>query len=119
MQDFRQLKVWEKAHQLTLAVYNASRTFPKEERYGMTSQARRSAASTAANIAEGCGRSKSGDFARFLEIAAGSVSELEYHLLLARDLDYIDGSVHERLSADAAEIIRMLGSLTRKVRAQQ
>jgi len=117
MQDFRKLNVWRKSHQLTLAVYKASKCFPADERYGLTSQARRSAASIPANIAEGCGRSASGDFARFLEIASGSASELEYHLLLAHDLDHLDAAVHERLSTDVKEVKQMLSSLTKKVRS--
>ena len=116
MQDFRKLNVWRKAHQLTLAVYEATRKFPDDERYGLTGQMRRCAASVPTNIAEGCGRSTSGDFARFLDIASGSASELEYHLLLARDLAYIDNSTHERLTAETIEVKQMLASLTRKVR---
>ena len=115
MQDFRKLNVWQKAHQLTLSLYEAKRRFPEEERYGLKSQMRRCAASVPANIAEGCGRSKSGDFARFLEIASGSASELEYHLVLARDLGYIDNSTHEHLTAEAIQVKQMLASLTQKV----
>ena len=116
MQDFRKLNVWQKAHELTLAIYRASRGFPQEERYGLTSQIRRCAVSIAANIAEGCGRSKSGDFTRFLEIASGSASELEYHLLLARDLHYLDHVTSEDLSRKVGEVKQMLSSLTQKVR---
>ena len=116
MQDFRKLKVWHKAHQLTLAVYRATKGFPQEELYGLTSQARRSAASIGANIAEACGRSGSGDFARFLEVASGSASELEYHLLLAHDLNHLGGPTHQRLAADVAEVKQMLSSLRRKAR---
>jgi len=83
MKDFRELKVWEKAHQLTLEVYKATTIFPKDELYGLTSQIRRACASIPANIAEGCGRRGDAEFARFLGIAMGSASELDYHLLLA------------------------------------
>src|SRR5713226_5621353 len=86
MRDFRELKVWEKAHGLTLAVYTATARFPKEELYGLTTQIRRSCASIPANLAEGCCRSGDVEFARFLQIAMGSASELEYHVLLAHDL---------------------------------
>ena len=86
MQDFRDLKVWAKAHMATLATYRLTETFPTTERYGLTQQMRRAAASIAANIAEGCGRGSDADFSRFLQMAFGSASELEYFLLVARDL---------------------------------
>ena len=89
MKDFKELKVWEKAHALTLQVYQETRSFPREEIYGLTSQVRRAAASVAANIVEGCGRRSDGEFTRFLQIARGSASELKYHLLLARDLHFL------------------------------
>ncbi len=92
MKDFKELKVWEKAHALTLAVYQGTRCFPREEIYGLTSQLRRAASSVAANIVEGCGRRSDGEFTRFLQIARGSASELEYHLLLARDLHLLSES---------------------------
>jgi four helix bundle protein len=90
VQDYRHLKVWEKAHQLTLAVYKATVPFPKDELYGLTSQIRRACTSIPANIAEGCGRDGDAEFARFLRIAMGSASELDYHLLLARDLGFLN-----------------------------
>ena len=119
MQDFRKLNVWHKAHRLVLSVYDVSRDFPKDELFGLTSQSRRSAASIPANIAEGCGRSGARDFARFLEIAFGSASELEYHLLLARDLRILDPPKHERLSADVREVKQMLTSLIQNVRTRR
>ena len=82
MRDFRSLKVWEKSHRLTLAVYQATMNFPREERYSLTQQIRRASVSIASNIAEGCGRKGAADFARFLQIAMGSASELEYQFLL-------------------------------------
>ena len=103
MQD-RNLKVWEKAHALTLDVYRASRFFPREEMYGRTSQMRRASVSIGANIAEGVCRRGDIDFVRFLQIAVGSASELEYHLLLARDLELMAPSDYERLSRDAVEV---------------
>src|SRR5206468_7800270 len=96
MQDFRELRVWNTAHELTLAAYQITRGFPKSELYGLTSQIRRSAASICANIAEGCGRGSRRDFARLLQIARGSASELEYHLILAADLRLVDGPTHVR-----------------------
>lgn len=117
MRDFRSLKVWEKSHQLTLAVYKATAGFPKDELYGLTSQIRRSSASIAANIAEGCGRNGSAEFSRFLHIAMGSASELEYHLLLAHDLKLIANLDYERLSNNVTETKRMLASFIRKLKA--
>lgn len=89
MKDFRDLVVWQKAHDVALRVYQFTRPFPTEERYGLTAQLRRSASSIGANIAEGCGRGSDADFRRFLHIAMGSASELEYHFLLSRDLHYL------------------------------
>ena len=89
MKDFRELKVWRKAHELTLAVYQITASFPREELYGLTAQLRRASSSIAANLAEGCGRNGDAELARFCSMAMGSASELEYHLLLARDLKLI------------------------------
>jgi four helix bundle protein len=96
--DFRELKVWHKAHRLTLAVYQCSTEFPREERFGLTGQLRRCAASVAANLAEGCGRNGDAEFARFCSIALGSASELDYHLLLARGLNFIKPEQYTRLA---------------------
>ena len=117
MKNFRELKVWEKAHQLTLSVYRSTEKLPAEERYGLTGQLRRAAASIPANIAEGCGRAGDRDFARFLQMAMGSASELEYHLLLGRDLGYLDSTDHQELEERTTEIKRMLASLIRKLTA--
>lgn len=115
MRDFRDLKVWEKAHRLTLAVYKATSVFPKAELYGLTSQMRRACASIPANIAEGCGRSGEAELARFLRIALGSASELEYRLLLAHDLAFLSHSDHTRFADRVTEVKRMLTSLTQKL----
>jgi four helix bundle protein len=96
VQNFRNLKVWEKAHVVTLDVYRSTRAFPKEELYGLTSQMRRSSASIGANIAEGCCRNGDKDFGRFVQIAAGSAGELEYHIVLARDLDLLNADEYQR-----------------------
>ena len=117
MRDFHRLKVWARAHRLALDVYRATRAFPKDELYGLTSQMRRSASSICANIAEGCGRGKRPDFARFLDIAMGSASELEYHMLLAADLDLLPRTGFGALTAAVIEVKRMLAGLLRKVRA--
>ena len=89
MEDFKKLKVWSKAHELTLWIYQRTRSFPKDEMYGLTSQIRRASASIGANIAEGCGRRSDAEMRRFIQIARGSASELEYHLLLANDLHFV------------------------------
>jgi four helix bundle protein len=118
VQNFRNLKVWERAHVLTLDVYESSKSFPRDEIYGLTSQMRRASASIGANIAEGSCRRGDVDFARFLQIATGSASELEYHLLLARDLKLLQTQDYERLSGEAVEVKRMLASLMQKLRAE-
>jgi four helix bundle protein len=117
VQSFRNLKVWEKAHAMTLDVYRSTRVFPKEELYGLTSQMRRSSASIGANIAEGCCRNGDKDFGRFIQIAAGSAGELEYHILLVRDLGLLNADDYQRLSTETIEVKRMLTSLLQKLRA--
>jgi four helix bundle protein len=108
MRNFRSLQVWQKAHQLTLEVYRHTAGFPREELYGLTSQLRRSSSSIGANLAEGCGRNGKAELAPFCSIALGSASELEYHLLLARDLEFVQSSEYECLDESATEIKRML-----------
>jgi len=115
MKNFRDLKVWEKSHELALAAYDATSNFPKQEMFGLVSQIRRCATSIPANIAEGCGRRGNGEFHRFLQIASGSASELEYHLLLSRDLRFMDAETHRSLNHLVEEVKRMLASLARKV----
>ncbi len=117
MQSFKNLKVWEKAHALILDIYRYSKAFPRDEVYGLTSQMRRSSASIGANIAEGCCRKGDSELGRFLQIAMGSASELEYHLLLARDLDFLNSPDYQRLELEVVEVKRMLSSLIRKLRA--
>ena len=117
MQDFRNLKVWQKAHALTLAVYRGTREFPSDEKFGITSQLRRSCASIPANIAEGCARGGDVEFARFVTIAAGSASEADYHLLLARDLDYLDERDYQALFKQISEVKRMLNTFERTLRS--
>jgi four helix bundle protein len=117
MRDFHDLLVWQKAHQLTLTIYKATASFPRDELYGLTSQIRRAASSSPANIAEGCGRATEADFARFLQIAMGSSSELEYHLLLSRDLGLLEKEDFENLNAQVIEVKRMLTVFIQKLRA--
>lgn len=118
MKDFKKLKVWQKAHNLTLLVYKITRKFPKEELYGLTSQIRRAASSIPANIAEGSGRGGDADFARFLQIAMGSASELEYRLLLAHDLNMIERHTFEIFTDNTTEVKQMLTSLIKKLKAE-
>lgn len=115
MKDFRKLAVWEKAHGLTLAIYRETVAFPRQEVYGITSQMRRASASIAANIAEGCGRGGDGDFHRFLNTSAGSAVELEYFLLLAKDLGMLSKDVYDGLQQQVLEVERMLSGLLRTV----
>ncbi|HDZ01706.1 MAG TPA: four helix bundle protein [Nitrospirae bacterium] len=117
MKDSRELNVWEKSHRLTLKLYKATSNFPREEVYGLTSQIRRAGASIPTNIAEGCGRSRDTELARFLEIAMGSASEVEYLLLLSNDLNLLHSSDYKNLMTDAIEIKRMLTSFFKKLKA--
>jgi len=115
VRDFRRLTVWAQAHGLTLDVYQATADFPADEQFGLVVQARRAAVSVAANIAEGCGRHSEPDFRRFLTVAMGSASELEYHLLLAYDLRMLGQAEHEKLRADVIACKRMLGRLIARI----
>jgi four helix bundle protein len=108
MRDFQELLVWQKGHKLALAIYSETADFPDNERFGMTSQMRRAASSIPTNIAEGCGRNSDIEMARFMEIAMGSASELQYLLLLARDLTYLSEERYIYLYDNAIEIKRML-----------
>ena len=110
MKDFRELKVWQKAHRLTLAVYRITTDFPREELYGLTSQLRRSSSSISANLAEGCGRNGDAELARFCAIGMGSASELDYRLLLAKDLKLIQSKEYQDLALRTSEVKRMLTS---------
>jgi four helix bundle protein len=117
MKAFRQLNVWEKSHQLALAIYQSTAKFPKEELYGLTSQIRRASMSIPTNIAEGCGRNSNAEFARFLQIAIGSAGETEYQLLLSHDLGFLNKEQYDKLSIDVTEVKRRLASLPKTLRA--
>jgi len=117
MNNFHELTVWRKAHVLTLHIYKISRFFPKEELYGLTSQMRRACVSISANIAEGCGRGSDADFARFLHIAMGSAYELEYHLLLACELKFLEKEKADSAVAELSEVKKMLSGLIKKLKA--
>ncbi len=117
MQDFHGLKVWRKGHELVLAIYRATSRFPSDELYGLRSQMRRCVVSIPANIAEGFGRGSNADFVRFLHMAAGSASELEYFSLLAHDLTFIAAETYKHLTSEVTEIKRMLTGLIQKLKA--
>lgn len=119
MKDFRELKVWEKAHQLTLEIYKMTAEFPKEEQFGITSQIRRAATSIGLNIAEGCGRGSDADFKRFLFIALGSATETEYCLQLALDLHYIPNDLYVVMNDQINEMKKMLYAFTEKLKEKQ
>ena len=108
MRDFHKLGIWQRSHQLTLDVYKASKAFPKDELFGLTSQIRRAASSIPTNIAEGCGRASNKDYAHFLQIAIGSASEVEYELLLAHDLEYINDEAFNNLTSETIAIRKMI-----------
>jgi four helix bundle protein len=116
MQDFKSLKVWQKAHQLTMAVYKATVGFPTEEKYGLTSQIRRACVSIAANIAEGVGRDSDGELGRFLHISMGSATELEYELFLAHDLGFLKTADYRPLDSNLIEVKRMLNAFIQKLK---
>ncbi len=116
MQNYKELKVWSKSHELTLNVYSLTKNFPKDELYALTSQLRRASSSIPANIAEGCGKNTANDFARFLNISLGSANETEYFTLLSKDLDYLSIEDYDALDKLINEIKAMLIVLIRKVR---
>ena len=117
MKDFKELRVWQRSHGLGLRVYKITENFPAEEVYGLRSQIRRAATSIPTNIAEGCGRNTDIELARFLEIAMGSASELEYLLLLSKDLDFLTQSEYDRCTAEVVEIKQMLATFIKKLRS--
>jgi four helix bundle protein len=116
MRNFKDLRVWDEAHKLTLSVYKATQGFPREERFGLTSQLRRASASIAANLAEGCGRRSDVEMARYVQIAMGSGAELSYHLLLARDLALLGEEEYATLSLAVDRVMKMLSALSGKIR---
>lgn len=118
MQRFTRLKVWERSHGLVLGIYQATRTYPKEELYGLTAQLRRAAASVPANLAEGSKRKSNKEYAYFLNIAEGSLAEAECLLMLSRDLGYLDLQEAGRLLAELTEVASMLSSLRSRVESR-
>ena len=116
MQNYKRLKVWEKAHRFTVEVYRVTREFPKPELFGLTAQLRRACVSVTSSIGEGAGRGSTADFARFLDIATGSVNEAESLLLVARDVGYLLPASHQDLETMAVEVRKMLWSLLNRLR---
>lgn len=119
MKDFREMQVWHKAHQLALHIYRITKEFPEDEKYSLTSQIRRAAVSIPTNIAEGCGKKTDPDFARFLQISYGSANEVDYLLLLAKDLSMLRQNLYENTNDKLIEVKKMLAALIRKVRSGQ
>jgi len=119
MRDHRKLEAFNIIHQAVLAVYQATRDFPKDERFGLTAQMRRAAVSAASNIVEGAARESRADYARFMDIAYGSAKELEYQVELARDLGYLDAGQFAELSGKCSRGARVLNGLVRSLRARQ
>ena len=118
MSDHSKLEVWKKAHALTLRLYRDTERFPKAELFTLTSQIRRASSSIGANLAEGCGRAGDGDLHRYISIAIGSSSELDYHLLLARDLGYLSTASADELREENGEVSRMLKGLLQAVKTR-
>ncbi|MEO8770395.1 MAG: four helix bundle protein [Ferruginibacter sp.] len=108
MRDYQQFSFWQRNHQLTLKIYQATKLFPKEEIYGLVSQMRRSSSSVPTNIAEGCGRFSNAELKRFLTIAAGSISELNYQLILSKDLHYLSETLFKELHDETIQIRKMI-----------
>lgn len=113
--DYREMEVWQTAHAVTLKVYQATKTWPKDEQYGLTSQVRRAAVSVEANLAEGQGRRGPAEFGRFVSMAMGSAAELECELLVARDLGYLTPEEWDTLSAGVTSVRRQLWNLSQKL----
>ena len=108
MRDFHKLMIWQRSHRLTLEIYKISKTFPKSEIFGLTSQIRRAVSSIPTNIAEGCGRNSKKEFAHFLQIAIGSATEVEYQLLLAHDINYINDDDYQILTDETVAVRKMI-----------
>ena len=117
MSDFKRLRVWEKAHAVALRVYAITRSFPREETYGLVSQMRRAATSVGSNLAEGCGRGARKEMAYFLRVAIGSSQELRYQLILGRDLGWVTPEDQTSLEAAIDEVRAMLEALRRSLAA--
>ena len=118
MRDFKKIQVWQKAHLFVLEIYKHTENFPDAERFGLISQIRRAAASIPTNIAEGAGRATQKEFARFIHIATGSASEVEYQLLLSHELGYLTTDEYQILEKSIVEIKKMLYGFAKALRSQ-
>ena len=116
VRSYRELIVWQKGMDLVMLVYQVTKVFPKEERYGLTSQIRRSAVSVPSNIAEGQGRRSPADFKRFLSIARGSLQEVETQIMIASRLNYIEKTQEQKLLRLSTEVAKLLNGLSNSVR---
>ena len=111
MHDFRRLMVWQRARALAVGIDRLTRAFPRRDRGVVGSQLRRAALSIPATISEGCGKSSRKETVRYLQMALGSASETEHHLLMASDLGYMNPDVRERYLGEVKTIQRMLAKL--------
>jgi len=118
MLDFKNIAIWQRSHQLTLDIYKATQQFPKEESFGLTSQIRRAVSSIPTNIAEGCGRRSNAELANFLNIACGSASEVEYEILLAKEIGYISPAQCESWTREIIEIRSMLAAYMKRLKSE-
>ena len=116
MRNFEELEVWQKAHALTLKLYRVTENFPRSEMFGLSSQIRRAAGSIGANLAEGCGRWGEAELARYVQIAMGSASELQNHLRLAKDLDFVSKPDYEAALTELTSVRQMLTALLQTLR---
>jgi four helix bundle protein len=116
LRDFRELRVWERAHVLAVDIYRATEQFPRFEQFGLTSQIRRAATSIPTNIAEGCGRGSRTELAHYCQISMGSASEMEYLLLLAHDVTYLSSDDYSRVFSQTIEVKKMLSTFSTRLR---
>jgi four helix bundle protein len=116
MRDFKKYDIWKLSHVFTLKIYDVTKTYPKDEIYGLISQIRRASSSIPTNISEGCGRDSDAEFNRFLTIALGSASEAEYLTILSKDLNYIDENLFIILNEEINTIKRKIYSLKQKLK---
>lgn len=116
---FEDLKVWQLAIQLAKLIYQETKSFPVDERYGLTSQIRRCAVSVASNIAEGCSHNSANDFLRFLAIARGSLSELKTQIIIAFEVDYLNEIQKQQLLSKTDEVAKLLNALRRSLKTEE